>query len=191
VHGSQTAHVHLLTDHPLGALRAAEALLASASARSQVKSAATGGKGPAASPPAGPSVLSPQTTLLARLYAAEALGSMGRPAEAAEHLTAAMMDLHAETDGAASRGGGGGATGKGGGDKEREVAASAWEAEAAALSTEAAKAAVYVNLAAVYATQREWSQAHQCAAQVHPPPSDVAVHLTRLHSRASPGWGAG
>jgi len=93
---------------------------------------------------------------------------MGRPAEAAEHLTAAMMDLHAETDGGGSRGGGGGGSS---GSKEREASASSWEADGAGggLSTEAAKAAVYVNLAAVYATQREWSQAHQCAAQVNTP----------------------
>ena len=58
------------------------------------------------------------------------------------------MDQHAD-DGASARGA------NGGGSKE---------AQAEAVKED--KVAVYVNLAAVYATQREFAQAQQCAAQV-------------------------
>eukprot|EP00854_Cymbomonas_tetramitiformis_P009724 gene9724-11524_t len=144
---ANTAHLWLLCDHPLAALKAAEALM-------QVKGC------------------SKESAFLSHTYAAEALCLLERPAEAVEHLSASMMQHSSEdSESGEAPATSDGSNGSGDRDKEDDVVGNgqpthfAVPSEVSALTGSAARASLYINLAAVYATQEEHMQAQQCALQ--------------------------
>ncbi|KAK3238178.1 hypothetical protein CYMTET_51799 [Cymbomonas tetramitiformis] len=166
---ANTAHLWLLCDHPLAALKAAEALM-------QVKGC------------------SKESAFLSHTYAAEALCLLERPAEAVEHLSASMMQHSSEdSESGEAPATSDGSNGSGDRDKEDDVVGNgqpthfAVPSEVSALTGSAARASLYINLAAVYATQEEHMQAQQCALQALAiAPSSAQALLALVYVEAPP-----
>jgi len=100
-----------------------------------------------------------ESSFLAHTYAAESLCDLGRPADAVEHLTAALMQQHDESPSPAK------SNVQADREKDDLGGIEVVSDDMAALTGDPARAALYINLAAVYASQGEHRQAEQCSLQ--------------------------
>lgn len=126
-----------------------------------------------------PPPLAAEAALLARCYAAEALCALDRPAEAVEHLSAALLErdgCDADAAALAARRDADASADADAGD-DPGAPAPAGTASLAALRGGAARAALHVNLAAVFAATGEHAAAQQCAA------SAAAAQPESVHAR--------